>query len=85
MLDAERAARVEETIERFTEEIRRTGGMHTGGKYQGKPIRQSPYWHRARQYLGLGEYDLAIQDLSEAIRLDPSYATLYGSRGGVYA
>ena len=40
----------------------------------------------ARGYLRhTGEYDLAIADLNEAIRLDPKDAAVYANRGGVYA
>jgi len=35
-------------------------------------------------YQDLGEYDLAINDLTEAIRLDPANTFAYGLRGDAY-
>jgi tetratricopeptide (TPR) repeat protein len=41
--------------------------------------------NRACAYIAYGEYDKAIADWSEAIRLEPKNVSFLGSRGGVYA
>src|SRR5882757_8265486 len=40
--------------------------------------------HRGNAYYGKGNYDRAIEDYGEAIRLDPKYATAYNNRGQSY-
>ena len=42
------------------------------------------YQVRAHDCLGKGDYDKAIADCSEAIRLDPKYAVAYNQRGWAY-
>ena len=43
-----------------------------------------PYNKRGRIYDANSEYDLAIADLDEAIRLNPNQADFYYNRGNVY-
>ncbi|GAB6391389.1 MAG: tetratricopeptide repeat protein [Treponematales bacterium] len=42
------------------------------------------YLYRGSVYIGLGEYDKAIVDYTEAIRLDPNAADAYNNRGVAY-
>lgn len=42
------------------------------------------YYNRGVDYYQNGEYDQAIADFSEAIRLDPTMAMAYSNRGAVY-
>jgi tetratricopeptide (TPR) repeat protein len=37
-----------------------------------------------KAYANLGEYERAIRDFDEAIRLDPQYAVADSSRGNAY-
>ena len=43
-----------------------------------------PSFDKALAALELGQYERAIEDLNEAIRLDPQYANAYGHRGSAY-
>src|SRR5436190_1716028 len=43
------------------------------------------YAQRGTAYLGLQDYDRALQDFSEAIKTDPTYAKAFANRGAVYA
>lgn len=42
------------------------------------------YNHRGNAYIRKGDYDRAIQDRDEEIRLNPNDAVAYGTRGGAY-
>jgi len=42
------------------------------------------YYNKGLSYYNLGEYQRAIQDHDEAIRLDPQYAQAYYYRGVAY-
>ncbi len=42
------------------------------------------YSNRSFAYLFLGQYQRAIQDLNQAIRLDPQSAIAYSIRGLIY-
>ena len=42
------------------------------------------YINRGHAYINKGDYDRAIADYTEAIRLDPKYAIAYGNRGKAY-
>ena len=42
------------------------------------------YYGRGLAYGGKGEYDKAIADCTEAIRLNPNYAAAYYIRGAAY-
>jgi len=53
------------------------------GKYRGPNLVPIYNW-RGRAYFDLGEYDRAIAELSEAIRLDPKRAIAYAVRGIAY-
>ena len=45
----------------------------------------SPRWHnRGTAYAHLEQYHRAIQNLDEAIRLDPQYVDAYYNIGGAY-
>ncbi len=48
---------------------------------QGDP---EPFYDRAGAYYLKGDYDRAIQDYDQAIRLDPSFALAFSSRGLAY-
>ena len=43
-----------------------------------------PSFDKALVALELGQYERAIEDLNEAIRLDPQYAKAYFNRGVIY-
>ena len=42
------------------------------------------YYNRGVRYAKDGDYDRAIADYTDAIRLDPKYADAYGNRGNAY-
>ncbi len=42
------------------------------------------YYNRGFAYQNKGEYDRAIADYDQALRLDPKYAHAYNNRGGAY-
>jgi tetratricopeptide (TPR) repeat protein len=43
------------------------------------------YYNRGNAYRAKGDFDRAIADYNEAIRLDPKYATAYNNRGTAYS
>jgi tetratricopeptide (TPR) repeat protein len=43
------------------------------------------YYNRGLAYRNKGDYDRAIADYNQAIRLDPKYAAAYNNRGRAYA
>ena len=45
------------------------------------PLAAHPFYNRGVSYGIKGEYDLAIADFSEAIRLDPTNANTFYNRG----
>jgi tetratricopeptide (TPR) repeat protein len=45
----------------------------------------TPYYDRGQAWLREGDFDEAIQDFTEAIRLDPKYADAYSSRGNAWS
>ncbi len=47
-------------------------------------VRASAMINRGEAYNAKGDYDRAITDFSEAIRLDPKYGAAYGDRGNAY-
>lgn len=47
-------------------------------------LRGASHRHLGNSYADLYEYDLAVQDFSRAIALDPSYAEAYYNRGVLY-
>ena len=53
------------------------------GKYSGKDLSWA-YYNRGIAYGAKGDYDRAIADFNEAIRLDPKSARAYGNRGNDY-
>ena len=53
------------------------------GKYSGAGLAWA-YGNRGRSYRVKKDYDRAIADFSEAIRLDPKIAKAYNERGGAY-
>jgi lipoprotein NlpI len=55
----------------------------TSGKYKGRDLAEL-YNHRGFEHGSKKEHDRAIADYSEAIKLDPAYATAYNNRGFVY-
>jgi len=54
-----------------------------GGKIRGKELAE-PYLYRGTAYKGKDDFDRAIADFSEAIRLDPGGPFAYAQRGLVY-
>src|SRR5262245_40672190 len=53
------------------------------GKYSGKDLSWA-YFSRGSAYYTRGDFDRAIADYSEVIRLDPKSASAYGGRGLAY-
>jgi tetratricopeptide (TPR) repeat protein len=49
-----------------------------------KPDFANPYRHRGNSSRNLGQYEKAIKDFNEAIRLKPDYAEAYNDRGLTY-
>jgi lipoprotein NlpI len=43
------------------------------------------FFNRGRAWTGKGEYDRAIQDFDQAVRLDPEYADAFNNRGVAYS
>lgn len=50
-----------------------------------RDISSEEYVRSGRAYTRVGEYDMAIQEFNEAIRLDPAQAGTYISRGNTYS
>src|SRR5262245_53319945 len=48
------------------------------------PADAKGFYERAREAVAKGEYDQALKDLNEAVRLDPKFALAVGARGGVW-
>ncbi len=70
-----RQGRLEEAIDKYTEAI----------EYYGRPSNwEGLYCRRGTAYYDLGQFDLAIKDFNEAIRLDPWGEEGYYGRGFVY-
>src|ERR1700721_2940301 len=53
------------------------------GKGQGKDL-ASAFGNRGNAYFAKAQYDRAIQDLDQAIKLDPDYAAAFCNRGSAY-
>ena len=51
---------------------------------QGSPRTAAEYNNRGNDYLDNGDYDRAIADYTQAIRLDPNDAWAYNNRGSAY-
>lgn len=49
-----------------------------------EPVTSMDYLNRGSSYADLGEYDLAIEDYSKAIELDPEFLGAYLNRGLIY-
>jgi len=49
-----------------------------------KELTAIEYYNRGVVYVDLGKYQLALDDYSSAIRINPDYAKAYNNRGGVY-
>jgi tetratricopeptide (TPR) repeat protein len=58
-----------------------TAGTSTSGN---TPNNAEAYNDRGNAYYNKGEYDRAIADLNEAIRLDPNFVWAYNNRGNAY-
>ncbi len=48
------------------------------------PDRRLAWMGRALIYEGLGEYDVAFENYTHALEIDPNYAAAYVNRGGLY-
>lgn len=53
------------------------------GDYSGKDL-AAAYTNRGNAYDDLGEYNRAIDDYTEALRIEPGYASAYNNRGVSY-
>jgi tetratricopeptide (TPR) repeat protein len=53
------------------------------GKYAGAGLVPA-YYNRGNAYKAKGDFDRAIADYSEEIRLDPKYALAYNNRGSAF-
>ena len=69
-----RQGRLDEAIDKYTEAI----------EYYSRSQWEVPYCKRGTAYYDLGQFDLAIKDFNEAIRLDPWGEEGYYGRGFVY-
>src|SRR5262245_38825650 len=56
----------------------------SSGRWKGRDL-AAAHNNRAVAYNNKGEYDRAIADATEAIRLDPKHATAYYNRGLAYS
>jgi tetratricopeptide (TPR) repeat protein len=72
-LDKKSVVLVEDAAEWFTREIERS------------PKDESAFAHRARAHHFLGDYDKAIADFSEGLKLSPSAAWIWNNRAIVWA
>ena len=43
------------------------------------------FFNRGRAYADRGQYDRALRDFDQAVRIDPNYADAYNSRGVAYS
>ena len=57
---------------------------HVLRKFQLYPRNLFAYSRRGRAYFNKGDYDRAIRDFDEVIRLDPKFALAYTERGTAY-
>jgi len=55
-----------------------------GGETSGAKDDAEAYYKRGVEYFGERDYDKAISEFTQAIRLNPKYAEVYYYRGGVY-
>src|SRR5229473_2079324 len=55
----------------------------SSGKFKGHNL-AIVFNNRGNAHYGKGEYDRAVADYSEAIRLDPKYAAAYNARGNAF-
>ena len=60
------------------------GAVYTKSAQPSEPQTAVEYNRRAGEYFEKGEYDLAIADFTQAIKLDPNNAFIYGNRGSAY-
>ena len=65
------------------EQIAARTGVINSGRFQGRNQAIS-YGNRGNAYYDKMDYDRAIADVNEAIRLDPKHANAYNGRGTVY-
>ena len=74
-------------------DLREQGRLEEAIAAYGEVVRLNPqisaayavYNNRGRSYMELRQYKRAIQDLDEAIRLNPQYAAAYNNQGRSYA
>jgi tetratricopeptide (TPR) repeat protein len=43
-----------------------------------------PYFERGRGYVAKGDFDQAVEQYNEALKIDPKYAVTYNNRGNAY-
>src|SRR5712691_5333914 len=67
----------------WEEKIAACSRVISSGKFKGHSL-AVVFNSRGNVYQGKADYDRAIADFSEAIRLDPKYATAYSDRGRSY-
>jgi tetratricopeptide (TPR) repeat protein len=72
-----RSSNLDERVAACTRQI-------SSGRWQGRNLADT-YANRGNGYYLKREYDRAIADLTEAIRLDPAYAAAYNERGLAYS
>jgi len=72
---------VKEAIKEFEEEVKEDVNIPT--EYS-SPLTAEEYFNKANDYADKGEYQLAIDNYTECLRINSDFATAYFNRGNMY-